>query len=84
MIDKVKNIGYSIIPDSDLLKIFNSDELIPIQVFENIGFTGDDIPIEYSINYFRSDRVLFEFIVERNETAKVSYIKKSKIDDPKK
>lgn len=73
-IDKVKNIGYSIIPDSDLLKIFNSDSLIPIQVFENIGFKSDDIPVEYSINYFRSDRVLFEFTVERNETAKVTYI----------
>ena len=43
--------------------IISTIEKYPDMVFENISYTEADIPIEYSLNYFLSEKIKFEISV---------------------
>lgn len=66
-IAKIKTIFYSIIPESDLLDLLYVEGLEPLQVLENVSFLSKEKPIEYSINYFRTTKILFELEVSREK-----------------
>lgn len=66
-IAKIKSIFYSVIATPDLLDLLNIEKQEPLQVIENISFLNEEKPIEYSINYFRTTKILFELEVSREK-----------------
>lgn len=64
---KSNSVFYSSLPGSRILDLLSIKEKEPLQVIENISYIDTGVPIEFSINYYRSTKILFELEVSKDE-----------------
>ena len=65
-INRTKTVFYSLVSDSNLQYKLNIREAEPMQVLESTAYIKKTVPIEYSINYFRTNKILFELDFSKN------------------
>jgi len=64
--EKNKRYLYAGVSDEECSGLLKIDKGLPVQIIENINYSDSNMPFEYSINYFRQDKIIIEAVLYRN------------------